>query len=113
MNCPSCNTFNPESARFCTNCGTALSMACRNCGMQLSVGAKFCHNCGTPVAPTTTTSGTPAPETQPQIDPALARLQQYIPKELLNKLENARATHSMEGERRIVTVLFCDIKGST
>jgi len=40
-------------------------------------------------------------------------LQQYIPKELLGKLETARANRSMAGERRIVTVLFCDIKGST
>jgi class 3 adenylate cyclase len=46
-------------------------------------------------------------------DSAVARLQQYIPKELLGKLEAARANRSMAGERRIVTVLFCDIKGST
>jgi class 3 adenylate cyclase/tetratricopeptide (TPR) repeat protein len=47
------------------------------------------------------------------VDSALARLEQYIPKELLSKLERARANRSMEGERRIVTVLFCDVKGST
>jgi adenylate cyclase len=46
-------------------------------------------------------------------DAAEARLQQYIPKELLAKLEAARASRSMEGERRIVTMLFCDVKGST
>ena len=41
------------------------------------------------------------------------KLLQYIPKELLAKLEAARAGHSMEGERRVVTILFCDVKGST
>ena len=40
-------------------------------------------------------------------------LQRYMPKELLNKLEAARKSGSMEGERRIVTILFCDVKGST
>ncbi len=42
-----------------------------------------------------------------------ARLQQYVPGELLAKLEDARARRSMEGERRIVTMLFCDVQGST
>src|SRR5204863_226329 len=41
------------------------------------------------------------------------KLSQHIPKELLGKLEAARAKRSMAGERRMVTVLFCDVKGST
>ena len=41
------------------------------------------------------------------------RLQQYIPKELLAKLEAIRSGRKLEGERRIVTLLFCDVKGST
>jgi class 3 adenylate cyclase len=44
---------------------------------------------------------------------SLGHLQQYVPKELLGKLEAARANRSMAGERRVVTVLFCDVKGST
>ncbi len=50
------------------------------------------------------------------LDPQTAtnsRLLQYIPKELLQKLETARNSGAMSGERRIVTMLFCDVKGST
>ena len=51
------------------------------------------------------------------MDPAAAssqdKLLQYIPKELLSKLEAARSGHAMSGERRVVTILFCDVKGST
>jgi class 3 adenylate cyclase len=53
----------------------------------------------------------------PALDPAVEgsedKLLQYIPKELLNKLESARAGQAMAGERRVVTILFCDVKGST
>jgi predicted ATPase/class 3 adenylate cyclase len=45
--------------------------------------------------------------------PVYSPLQKYIPKELMSKLETARASGTMAGERRIVTMLFCDVKGST
>ncbi len=45
--------------------------------------------------------------------PAQSPLQKYIPRELMAKLETARASGTMAGERRIVTMLFCDVKGST
>ena len=41
------------------------------------------------------------------------RIQQYVPAELLAKLESARASGGMQGERRVVTMLFCDVQGST
>ncbi len=62
-------------------------------------------------------SGTPAQPTSP-VQPVAAdsnreRLEQYIPKELLAKLEGARRTGAASGERRVVTMLFCDVTGST
>ena len=45
--------------------------------------------------------------------PAVFKLDRYLPQELLTKLESARARDSMAGERRVVTMLFCDVKGST
>jgi class 3 adenylate cyclase/tetratricopeptide (TPR) repeat protein len=98
MNCPSCQTTNPEGAKFCSNCGAALAAVCSNCGAQLAPNAKFCHTCGRPVD-----SGAGGE----------ARLKKYIPQELLAKLESARQSRNAEGERRIVTILFCDVKGST
>ncbi|HEY4668118.1 MAG TPA: adenylate/guanylate cyclase domain-containing protein, partial [Anaerolineales bacterium] len=100
MNCPECSAENPEAARFCSQCGHSLTRACPNCGTENNLAANFCSNCGERLA------GNAQITTQ-------EKLLQYIPKELLAKLEAAQAGHSMEGERRVVTILFCDVKGST
>src|SRR3954462_11816334 len=47
--CPSCRAENPDSARFCATCGSALGPSCRSCGSDLPPGARFCPACGTPV----------------------------------------------------------------
>ena len=49
----------------------------------------------------------------PAITTEQTRLQRYIPKELLNKLNAALSGGGLTGERRVVTMLFCDVKGST
>jgi class 3 adenylate cyclase/tetratricopeptide (TPR) repeat protein len=121
MNCPNCQTKNPDEARFCFNCGTALSIECSHCGTSLQPVARFCHNCGRPVttASDPNTTGLPdavsgmADETAPSPSGISDQLQRYIPKELLSKLESARSDGLMQGERRVVTILFCDVKGST
>ncbi|MDX1615307.1 MAG: adenylate/guanylate cyclase domain-containing protein [Candidatus Promineifilaceae bacterium] len=124
MECPECQTANPPGAKFCFNCGTALSIKCRECSTALPPGAKFCFNCGTPTgaatdepvgAPTDSAGDGPQPEsetTKPAARPDNL-LQRYIPSGLLTKLEAARRSGLMAGERRIVTILFCDVKGST
>ena len=102
MNCPNCQTANPESAKFCSNCGHSLTVICPNCSIENPLKANFCNSCGERLA---------------VIDAASLstqeKLRQYIPKELLSKLETARSGHAMSGERRVVTILFCDVKGST
>ncbi len=124
MNCPRCATTNPDGAKFCFNCGYALALSCPNCATNLPAGAKFCFNCGHPMgAPVPAAVTAPIaqpPVAQPRVVPFPAkdlpiesRLQQFIPKELLAKLESARTGGGMQGERRIVTMLFCDVKGST
>ena len=106
MICSNCQTANPENARFCMNCGYAIAPAasCPNCRSALLPDVKFCHNCGQALAPAG--AGVAVPTIQD-------RLQQFIPRELLSKLQAARSGRSMEGERRVVTMLFCDVKGST
>ena len=115
MKCPNCGTLNREGAKFCSNCGTSLAANCLNCGFSLDPGARFCSNCGHPVGGPVAAAvvASPATEATPQAETSMGRLQQYVPKELIGKLEAARANRSMAGERRIVTVLFCDVKGST
>src|SRR5947209_1173498 len=120
MKCVNCQAENPESAKFCMSCGTPAAANCAHCGAQVVPGAKFCLNCGHPVAGAATAAPVPV---QPVVPPAPIEgatqpapsdpLTRYIPRELATKLEAARSGRSMEGERRVVTVLFCDVKGST
>ncbi len=46
MTCPSCQTANPDGAKFCMSCGAALSNACPECSTELPEGARFCYQCG-------------------------------------------------------------------
>ena len=77
-------------------------MNCPNCNQINPEGAKFCMNCGTRLAADAGDAGGQS-----------HFLSQYVPAELAEKLEAARARRSMVGERRVVTMLFCDVKGST
>jgi class 3 adenylate cyclase/tetratricopeptide (TPR) repeat protein len=98
MTCPRCRQDNPPHARFCLGCGARLALACGACGTELPGGARFCPQCGHAVtAGTTAPVGSPAPET-------------YTPKHLAEKILTSRA--ALEGERKQVTVLFADLKGS-
>lgn len=98
MQCANCGHHNAEDAKFCARCGTALTRTCPVCSTVAKADAVFCTNCGASLG-----------ETE-QPDSELTR---YLPTELLAKLESARAGRAMAGERRIVTMLFADIKGST
>lgn len=116
MLCSNCQTRNPENARFCFNCGSELEIPCQNCGASLRPGARFCHNCGHPVISYSRQAGVtlqPEPSETPPARTPEDILQRFIPKELLAKLEAARVSGLVAGERRVVTTLFCDIKGST
>jgi class 3 adenylate cyclase/tetratricopeptide (TPR) repeat protein len=109
MKCASCGTENLEGAKFCQECGSALARSCVRCRTPLAAAAKFCMSCGHPVAGT---APVPAPA-EPVASLPNDRMRRYIPEELLAKLEAARAGGGMQGERRVVTILFCDVKGST
>lgn len=98
MQCTNCGHHNTDDAKFCAQCGTALAHVCGACSTLAPAGAAFCTNCG---------AGLGQPEA------ADNELTRYVPQELLTKLESARAGRAMAGERRTVTMLFADIKGST
>ncbi len=102
MICPNCQTVNPDGARYCLYCGYSFEPAgnCPNCGAAVLPGARFCHQCGRPLA---AAASPPVPDL----------LHKFIPRELLTRLQSAGYGREMEGERRIVTMLFCDVKGST
>jgi len=98
MKCPRCQQENPLQARFCMKCGAGLTLACAKCSTELPAGAAFCFACGQPV-------GTP-PATQARF----ASPETYTPKHLADKILTSKS--ALEGERKQVTVLFADLKGS-
>ena len=107
MICPNCQADNPCEAKFCMNCGNSLVVTCPNCNFQNIITANFCMDCGTKL------KDRPAPAEQPRTKSKEETIQQFIPKDFANKLEEARKYQTMKGERRIVSILFCDVKGST
>jgi len=96
MQCPRCQHENPQGARFCEECATPLARTCSNCGTALSATAKFCHACAHPVA-----AEAGIPSRSPD---------SYTPKHLAEKILTSKS--ALEGERKQVTVLFADLKGS-
>src|SRR5215510_8331576 len=98
MRCPQCQQDNPPQAKFCLECGTRLLLTCAQCGTELPAGAKFCLECGQPVG------------TRPVMPSRFATPETYTPKHLAEKILTARS--DLAGERKQVTVLFADIKGS-
>ncbi|MBI2154928.1 MAG: AAA family ATPase, partial [Candidatus Rokubacteria bacterium] len=98
MQCPRCQHENPPQAKFCEECATSLARTCAKCGNQLSATAKFCPECAHAVAGPATV--------QPRFDSPEA----YTPKHLAEKILTSKS--ALEGERKQVTVLFADLKGS-
>ena len=98
MKCPHCQHENHPQAKFCEECAAPLARTCANCGTQLSATAKFCHECAHPVTPRQVTQS------------RFASLETYTPKHLAEKILTSKS--ALEGERKQVTVLFADMKGS-
>jgi Double zinc ribbon len=96
MRCPRCQAENDQSARFCEDCGARLEATCPNCGTPITPGKKFCRSCGTALT----------------AEPAVrfASPETYTPKHLAEKILASKS--ALEGERKQVTVLFADLKGS-
>jgi len=98
MKCPQCEFENRPQAKFCEQCAAPLARTCANCGNQLSATAKFCPECAHPVAASVVTQ------------PRFGSPESYTPKHLAEKILTSKS--SLEGERKQVTVLFADMKGS-
>ena len=98
MKCPRCQKENPPQAKFCLECGTAFAFKCARCGTELPAGAKFCLECGQSVS------------AQPAMASRFASPGAYTPKHLAEKILTSKS--ALEGERKQVTVLFADMKGS-
>src|SRR6266851_4610842 len=98
MLCPSCKHENRAGRKFCVHCGAGLGLVCPSCGARTDAGERFCGECGKPL----TEAAKPAPLPDPR---------SYTPKHLADKILQSKS--ALEGERKQVTVLFCDLVGST
>src|SRR5438093_10596292 len=107
MRCSACETENPAAARFCNGCGARLEAACPQCGQVNPPGSRFCNGCGQGLA---TPAPTPAAPLPPPDAFAVGAPLGYTPKHLAEKILTSRT--ALEGERKQVTVLFADLKGS-
>lgn len=116
MRCPSCQADNPAQNWFCGQCGTALALHCPQCGAEVPAGFRFCGQCGASLQAAQAPVARPAPDAVPAAKAAPAadfqsRLTSYTPKHLAEKILKGRS--ALEGERRLVTVLFADVAGFT
>ena len=100
MKCPKCQFENPTEMQFCGKCGTKLKGICPKCGFSNPSEFVFCGKCGETLA---------AQEHPPFID--FDQPQSYTPKHLADKILTVRS--SIEGERKLVTVLFADVANYT
>src|ERR1700694_5263605 len=98
MRCPSCGFENPDGVKFCNECAAPFPRRCASCGFANPVAAKFCGECASPLS-STSASARRAITAPSQNSPSL------------RVVENAD-TPPPEGERKTVTALFADIKGS-
>jgi class 3 adenylate cyclase/tetratricopeptide (TPR) repeat protein len=96
MKCPRCQAENPPGTRFCGQCAAPLASVCPSCGASNLPENKFCGQCAAPL-------DKPA-------QPRFAAPESYTPKHLAEKILTSKA--ALEGERKQVTVLFADLKGS-
>ena len=101
MRCTKCGTESTTSKRFCAECGNALSRRCPKCAADNKPTSKFCEECGTALTGDAASAAASTPEaasTAPNI--------RLAP-------EQSDVSTTIEGERKTVTALFADIKGST
>ena len=98
MRCPKCQADNREGRRFCAECGTSLNLTCPSCGFSNEAGREVLRWLRQPLA---------SPQ---QVATKFSSPEAYTPKHLAEKILTSKS--ALEGERKQVTVLFADMKGS-
>jgi len=106
MKCPKCQFDNRDGVKFCEECGARMELECPKCGTKIALDRKFCGECGHNL---TTPSAPVAKELS--FNEKIDKIQRYLPKGLTEKILSQR--DKIEGERKQVTVMFCDMEGFT
>jgi class 3 adenylate cyclase/ribosomal protein L40E len=100
MRCSSCNHDNPGDAAFCEGCGAKLELICPTCKASVSPGARFCKKCGTAIDLTKAAVSSP-------------KAQIIVADDSVDSKAPSVPAPEVAGERRHLTILFCDLVGST
>src|SRR5262249_12112527 len=108
MRCPSCSHENPPHQKFCGECGARLEVVCAACQTRNPPGQKFCGECGARLGGGPSQAATDPAPSRPD---RFASPESYTPKHLAEKILTSRG--ALEGERKIVTVMFADVAGFT
>src|SRR5437899_3153767 len=116
MRCPSCGFDNPEGMKFCGECGTPFKNRCPQCGFENLPRFKFCGECGSPLAlrssaSQTADAGLRTPDS-PSPQPPVSYTPKHLAERILAEREALEARATPDGERKTITALFADIKGS-
>jgi len=106
MKCPQCGLENESEKRFCIECGRRLALQCPECKSQLRGTEKFCGECGHNL-----TSTSEAPPRDLSFEGKVAKIQRHLPGGFAERILSQR--DFIEGERKQITVMFCDMAGFT
>ena len=111
MRCATCSSDNPEGTKFCGECGAPSQPRCPQCGFANLPATKFCRDCGTPLLGQ---SSAPGPSTRPpRPDPPRHYTPRHLAERILAEQAALEARGATNGERKTITALFADLKGST
>src|SRR5216684_247725 len=116
MRCPSCGVENAAGRKFCVECGGKLVLSCKACGTPHAPAEKFCGECGATLKEVESLQSRAKSEESGNVRLSTldSRLtsdpRAYTPKHLADKILQSKS--ALEGERKQVTVLFADVKGS-
>ena len=106
MICPQCGADNLPERRFCRECGAALAVRCSRCAAENQPGDKFCGQCGRRLGAPSASRAVAA-----SMQNRLRQIHRQLPTGLVERILAERG--KIEGERRTVTVMFCDLAGYT
>jgi class 3 adenylate cyclase/tetratricopeptide (TPR) repeat protein len=104
VRCANCQTELGDGKKFCHACGAPVAQRCAHCSAEVGPQFRFCPDCGQPLV------AHPSPAA-PVASPVEDRLTRHIPASLAAKIRDAGG--GVAGERKLVTVLFSDLVGST
>jgi len=106
MRCLKCQAENSDERKYCHECGAKLLLMCPQCGSENLPSDKFCGECGHHL----TLPSEPTPR-ELSYDEKIEKIRRYLPEGITEKILSQR--NKIEGERKQVTVMFCDMEGFT